>query len=115
MSAGESASGLAAGLVRSFFESEGFFDHGGDRGEFGDKGESAVFVDGNNGWNDVTFLIFGGIVVLLDEFHDGDAMLAQSRADRRSWSSGPGWEVEFEGGFDFFGHGGLYLFNLEKV
>jgi len=89
-------------FVRSFLESQSLFDQSRNRREFGDKTEGTIFVDGYYGGDNITFHVFGSVVVLLDEVHDGKTVLAQGWAHWRGGSSGSGGKIEFQSGFDLF-------------
>lgn len=100
---GDSAGRFATRFLTPLRQAQGFFDEGRDGGKFGDEGESAILIDGDDDGDDVAFEVFGFVIVLFDKVHDGKAMLTKSWTDRGSGGSFAGWKSKFDKGFDFFG------------
>ncbi|TSC85319.1 MAG: hypothetical protein G01um101416_941 [Microgenomates group bacterium Gr01-1014_16] len=48
-------------------QTQDLFYHCRNRGKLCDEGEGAVFVDGDDSGDDIAFLVFGFVVVLLDK------------------------------------------------
>ena len=55
----------------------GLLDQDGSRRSFGDKGEGAVCIDGDDNGNNVSHIVFGSLVELLGKSHDVDAVLTE--------------------------------------
>jgi hypothetical protein len=88
----------------SRFDFQGLFDHFGNRGKFDNKLKGAVFEYGDLSRQHLTHFVFGSGVVLGAKIHNVDAMRSESRTD---WGSRIGFarlEIEFNNGFNFFGH-----------
>src|SRR5262249_9161078 len=69
----------------------------------GYKAKGAVFENGDERWNDHASLASGALVVLLQERHHVDAVLAQCRANWWRWRSLAGGQLQ--------SNNGLYLFS----
>lgn len=96
--------GVFRGSSTSLFEFERLFDQGRYGRQLGNKSESPVFVDSDLGRDDLTLLVLSGLVVLIDEFHDVDAVLAQHRTDRGGGISSAGRKIELENNLNLFRH-----------
>src|SRR3989304_6639126 len=100
-----------SGVMRGFRYTHNLFNHGGYRRQFGYEGEGPVFVDGDDGRDEIAFLFLGLVVILFDKVHDGNTMLAECGAYGRSRGSFTGGKGGVENGFYFF-WARLFLFFL---
>ena len=80
-------------LFGAGFKVEGLFDELRNGRCLENEGEGPVFIDGDEGGDDLAAQVLGLGVVLVDELHDVDAMLTKSGANGRSGVSRAGGKV----------------------
>src|SRR3569623_33758 len=98
-----------ARLLRARFEVRRLLDQEARRRRLGLERERTVGIDGDHGRDRrALFEVAGRGVERLAEFHDVDAALAQSRADRRRRIGGAGGHLQLDIAGNLLCHGGLF-------
>ena len=82
-------------ISRAFFNLGRFFEKIGRRRSFQHKIKSAVFIYRDFGRNHLSHLVFGRFIELGAKFLDIEAMLSQSRTNRRRRIGLPGFNLKF--------------------